>query len=129
MARGGPDGEGPGRVVTIRLQELQGAETDRRVAARPGEPLTVRLESNLGTGYRWLDEVAEAEGVLKPLGKPEYESPGDVPSPPGAPRFKAYRFEVLKPGTVEFELSRPIDRDPEQRKQNRRLLRLEIVTG
>ena len=60
------------RTASAKTLTLHQSDAGTTVALNPGDTLTVILEGNPTTGYRW--EVASFDGaILEPQGEPEYE--------------------------------------------------------
>src|SRR5262245_59040808 len=87
-------------------QVVTEADADREVSLATGEPLSVRLAAQLGTGYGW--QIARSDAaLLKSLGPPDTEPPkgGQL----GGAQYQVFRFVALSPGlaTLEFRYVRP----------------------
>ena len=96
--------EGQTVEVTIDQKDLKGAETVTTKTTSVGDTLVVRLEFQ-ATGYVWKLTRNDPEALRRDReGPPETERDRNVP---GAPEYKVYRFKVLKPGELEFQLARP----------------------
>jgi inhibitor of cysteine peptidase len=88
------------------------------VELAPGEGLSITLESNPSTGFRW--EVAEIdESILQQAGEAHY-APADPGQPPlpGQGGRETLRFQAVGPGrtTVQLAYRRSWEKDVEPRK-------------
>lgn len=79
------------------------ADNGGEVALKPGETLTITLESNPTTGYSW--QVMEINStVLLQQGEPEYEQSPNSEGLVGAGGMERFRFEALAPGETTLVL-------------------------
>ena len=71
------------------------------VTLRPGQGLTIELESNASTGFRWAFTTEPDAAVLALAGN-DYQAPSaDLL---GAPGKEAWRFTAVKAGTTSLTL-------------------------
>lgn len=91
-------------------KKANGSET----TLKNGQVLTIRLESNITTGYSW--EVAECdESVLKLDGEPEYVTSERDQNLVGAGGVQIFRFKPAAAGKTHLKLvyHRPWEKDVE----------------
>jgi predicted secreted protein len=78
------------------------SDTGKEIRVAPGDIITVRLGSQLGTGYGW--EVTRGPGrrLQQPEKRPKIES--NRGASPGASEIEVFRFVARRPGRVYLEL-------------------------
>ena len=79
-------------------------EFDGRVALVLGQMLTVTLESNPSTGYRW-EWVEDQGSILEQIGEAEFK-PSETGEPPlvGAGGWEIFRFTAVSTGQMTLRL-------------------------
>jgi len=94
-----------------REMELGADDNGRAVELAMGQVLTVTLESNPTTGYRW--EITELdEQVLASMGEAEYQPGSNLV---GASGMEILRFKAVNEGHTSLDLAyrRPWEQDVE----------------
>src|SRR5438128_2408028 len=82
----------PEAAPNVTITEKDNGKT---LAAKKGDLIEVRLESNATTGFEWNVVENNAE-LLKPIGKPTFVAPtGEML---GAPGTQVFQFSALKSG-------------------------------
>ena len=99
--------EAPPRSRTLVLSE---ADDGSRIYVAKGDVLTVRLSSNVTTGYGWFVAQAAA-GVLQSPDPPAYQPP--AASQPGAGGAQTFTIPVIASGAGWLQLvyRRPFEKD------------------
>lgn len=99
--------EAPPRSRTITLSE---ADDGSRIDVAKGDALTVRLSSNVTTGYGWFVGQA-APGVLQAPEAPRYQPP--AASQPGAGGSQTFTIPVIGSGAGWLQLvyRRPFEKE------------------
>jgi predicted secreted protein len=96
------------------MSEITLAEGDagRPVAVARGQRLSIRLNSNPTTGYRWQLATAPG-GVLTKLGEPRYTADASAANAVGGGGVEVWSFEASGSGEEKlvFEYRRPWERD------------------
>lgn len=92
-----------------------------------GEELTIRLESQPGTGYSWVVSKVDADRLDKG-GEPTLEPPDR--SLPGAPQHQVFKFKARREGAGSLELAyrRPWEKDTPAAKTFRVTFRIQPAT-
>lgn len=93
-----------------KVMNLDARDDGRTVELKPGDELSVKLESNRSTGFRWV--LAEGPGrILLKQGDPMYSRPID--SAPGAGGTETWSFRAVAAGEqpLVFEYRRQWEKD------------------
>ena len=88
--------------------ELDNAPDGTSITIKVGGEATVKLDTNLTTGYQWM--VTPSTGpVLSPIGNPVYVNKGNEPRFIGAGGTNVFRFKGEQVGqvTLQFDHKRP----------------------
>lgn len=88
------------------------ASSGKEVSLATGGTLTVTLQSNVTTGYRWDENAKIADATVLQQTDHKYESPA---SPiPGAGGNEVWTFKALKAGksTISMQYARPFEPNP-----------------
>ena len=86
----------------------------KQIALKAGQPLTVKLESNVTTGYSW--EVAGVDAtVLKQQGDSQYAQANSNQKIVGAGGWQTFHFTAEKAGSTTLKLiyHRPFEKGVE----------------
>jgi predicted secreted protein len=99
-------------MSTIELTESALGGTHE---VRLGDELSIRLNENATTGYRW-HVTASGDGALQQLD--DSFQPGGTSLPPGSAGVRVLRFAATRPGTVHVSLAnrRAWEQDPAQQR-------------
>jgi inhibitor of cysteine peptidase len=92
---------------------LTDADNGKQISMRPGEILTLTLESNPTTGYSW--QVMELDSaVLTQEGDPEYKQSSGAEGLVGAGGTETFRFKAVGSSetTLELGYTRPWESVP-----------------
>ena len=92
---------------------LTDADNGKQIAVRPGEILTLTLESNPTTGYSW--QVMELDSaVLTQVSDPEYKQSSGAEGLVGAGGTETFRFKAVGSSetTLELGYTRPWESVP-----------------
>ncbi|MEW6059048.1 MAG: protease inhibitor I42 family protein [Actinomycetota bacterium] len=81
--------------------ELSVEDDGRDFALNPGDELTVTLESNASTGFRWVLVTEPDSGVLELLGSEYIAATTDLV---GAPGVEVWRFRATGAGQTTLKL-------------------------
>jgi inhibitor of cysteine peptidase len=82
---------------------LTDADNGKQISMRPGEILTLTLESNPTTGYSW--QVMELDSaVLTQEGDPEYKQSSGAEGLVGAGGTETFRFKAVGSSETTLEL-------------------------
>jgi inhibitor of cysteine peptidase len=82
---------------------LTDADNGKQISMRPGEILTLTLESNPTTGYSW--QVMELDrAVLTQEGDPEYKQSSGAEGLVGAGGTETFRFKAVGSSETTLEL-------------------------
>jgi len=82
---------------------LTSADNNRQITAKPGDTLTLTLDSNPTTGYSW--QVMKIDnGILVRNGDPEYKQVAGSEGLVGAGGTEKFHFDVVGTGTTTLEL-------------------------
>jgi inhibitor of cysteine peptidase len=93
--------------------ELDASGTGGKATLKPGQTLTVKLNSNPSTGYGW-QVTRISESTIKQVGEPEFVQPGqDFQVEVGSGGIEVFRFEAIAAGetTIEMVYVRPWETD------------------
>ncbi len=82
--------------------ELSVKDNGKDVQLRPGDELTVTLESNASTGFRWVLVEKPDPAILELAGSDYIAATTDLL---GAPGEEVWRFEAVESGETILELS------------------------
>lgn len=97
-----PPAHSPAHSTVVTVQE---SDAGKSIAAKAGQTIVIRLESNRSTGYRWL--LQPGSGVLESLSDASYtpRAPGEV----GEAGIETWSFRAQHSGqeTLRFEYRRP----------------------
>ncbi len=83
-------------------QSLTFKDNGAQVTLKPGDVLSVTLDSNPSTGYTWKVGQNDAK-VLLPLGEPQFSLGGKEPMP-GAGGTETFQFKALAKGKTPLTL-------------------------
>lgn len=82
---------------------LTEADNGKQIILKPGDGLTVTLESNPTTGYSW-QVVQLDQTVLSADGEPEYKQDSGSEGVAGAGGTQTFRFKAMNSGKTSLEL-------------------------
>jgi inhibitor of cysteine peptidase len=94
--------ENPFNPAPLALR-LDGSPASGPVTLPRGETLTVTLEANVTTGYRW-EVLPGFAPTLAQIGTADYIARSTPPGVVGAPGDMTFRFRAETPGTTALEL-------------------------
>lgn len=95
-------------AVTVNVKAgalaLGEADNGKRVEARVGQKITVRLAANASTGFSWSVKSPAGEGAVKSCGAVSYAAGDPRSARPGAGGTAEAVFEAVKAGEVKIEM-------------------------
>jgi inhibitor of cysteine peptidase len=96
------EGSATGDISTPRSVELSGQDNGQNVQLRPGDELSVTLESNASTGFSWKLVGKPDAAVLELVGSDYIAATTDLL---GAPGQEVWRFKAVASGQTTLKLS------------------------